>query len=134
MTADEQPGLFDLPDPRRSAERAHARSTDPVTSHEAAASLESDAIRASQQAVYECFRHYGPMYDEEFIQKYGWAARTHGWPEQSPSGLRTRRSELVTRHRKLEDSGRRVLPPGKTRRTIVWQLRGHWPGAETEGC
>lgn len=108
--------------PRYPSEQAHTRRGDPVTSHEAAASIESEAIRASQQAVLECFAHFGPMYDEELVQKYGWTYLSRGWPSQSPSGLRSRRSELVKRHGKLRDSGMKVFPPGKTRRAIVWEL------------
>lgn len=100
---------------------AHARRSDPVTSHEAAASIPSEKIRLSQEAILTVFRRFGPMYDEELQERYGRAQLQLNLPVQSESGIRTRRSELVTKGR-LRDSGRKVTPPGKSRRTIVWEL------------
>lgn len=71
--------------------RAHARTTDPETSHEAARSV--TAFRPRWVAILDCFRAHGPMTDEELAVRY--EARGATVPEQSPSGLRTRRSELV---------------------------------------
>lgn len=97
--------LFD-PEPH-----AVARRTDPWSSHEAAASVTK--VRESQKAVLEALTILGPMTDEELAHQYG------GTPQQSPSGLRTRRSELVELG-KVRDSGqRRVLRSG--RRAIVWE-------------
>ncbi len=72
--------------------RAHARSTDPATSHEAARSIDEGTMYASQQAVLSALRVQGPMTDPEIareIQIHG-DGQTH-----SESRLRTARKELV---------------------------------------
>jgi hypothetical protein len=113
VTQDDQPGLFELqPDPV-----AHARRGDPYTSHAAAASLPSDKIRASQEAVLAVYRRFGPMTQPQLLERY---AADGSLPAQSPSGLRTRSSELVALGL-LRDSGRwAVLPSG--RKSIIWEL------------
>lgn len=99
---------------RRVGPQAVARRTDPGTSWQAARSV--DRIRESQAQVLAILRRYGPMTDEEI------ASVAATWPEgtrQSPSGLRTRRAELVDLG-VVKDSGLR----GKTRSgrsTIVWE-------------
>ena len=70
---------------------ARARSADPDTSHAAAASLAPDKIRLSQHAVLRHLRRNGPMTDTELVDTFD------GKIFQSPSGLRTRRKELVDR-------------------------------------
>lgn len=126
-------GLFDLPEippippiapftvakrvePARRDAVAHARKTNPETSHEAAASVKG--IRASQAAVLSVFRDAGrSMCDDEMERLY---LATTGLPQQSESGVRTRRKELVDAG-KLRDTGQRtVLPSG--RRAILWGL------------
>jgi hypothetical protein len=102
-----QPTLFDKP------RRAHARSTDPATSHAAAASLPD--LRASEIEVLGLFAHVGSrLTDEQLIAR----ARAAGLT-QSDSGLRTRRSELVDLAY-VQDSGVRELT-ATGRRTISWQ-------------
>ena len=71
-------------------EPARARRTDPETSHEAAASIEG--LTARRQAVLEVLRRYGPLTDEELVGIY---EEKRVLPPQSPSGIRTRRNELV---------------------------------------
>jgi len=66
---------------------AHARFSDPETSHEAAEHA-SAKIRESQQAVLSTLRLIGKGSDEQIAAAYV-------GPVQSPSGLRTRRNELV---------------------------------------
>lgn len=69
--------------------QAVARRTDPETSWEAARSV--TGIRESQAEVLRLFKSTGAMTDEEMVSRYEFVdARS-----QSPSGLRTRRSELV---------------------------------------
>lgn len=94
---------------------AHARRGDPATSRDAAASLSADRLRASQQEVLAILREYGPLTDT------GIAVAAHAERvAQSPSGLRTRRAELVALG-KVADSGRREqLPTG--RNSIVWTV------------
>lgn len=71
-------------------DEARARTHDPETSHEAAASVKH--LNARRRAVLVVLSMNGALCDEHMSQKYG---RTPGLPIQSPSGLRTRRNELV---------------------------------------
>lgn len=96
---------------------AHARWSDPVTSHAAAKSLSEEKLRESQEAVLGVFRlWHTPMDDPLMIERY----RGSVTPWQSPSGLRTRRKELVDLGY-LEDSGERFIMPSG-RKSIVWRL------------
>lgn len=103
---------------------AHARRTDPATSHEAAASLSSDKLRRSQEAVLRVLREGEPftgkpMTDERLVEAYEQCVRLWQcqYPKQSPSGIRTRRKELVERGF-VKAMGTTVLASG--RRAIVW--------------
>jgi hypothetical protein len=94
-------------------ETAVARRGDPETSHEAAASV--TGLRDSQAEVLGVIRRRGPMTDEEVLK----VLRDRGERPWTPSGARTRRSELVTAGM-VRDSGRRKrLPTG--RRSILWE-------------
>ena len=95
--------------------KAHARRADPETSHAAAAGISTNQIRESQKEVWALFRHHGSKTDRDMVYK---AARENIC--QSPSGLRTRRDELVTMG-KLQDSGQRTMYDGN-RKHIVWEL------------
>lgn len=106
--------------------QAHARTTDPETSHEAAASV-TPKIRASQEAVHAFLLWYGPATDEEWMRAYvdpleGEVLLRPAPPErpyQSPSGLRSRRAELVVLKRVVDTGERERLASG--RRAIVWR-------------
>lgn len=103
---------------------AHARRTDPDTSHAAAASITEDQLRASQAAVLELFRAFDDVgaTDQKVARHYEARRKRAGWPSQSASGLRTRRKELVDAGF-LEDSGyRETLESG--RKSIVWRVAG----------
>lgn len=96
-----------------------ARDTDPETSHEAAASVEPK-LRQAQTDILGLFRRHSDhrMTDEALV------SLANAWLPldrlQSPSGVRTRRAELV-RAGLIRDSGERVK--GSTgRRMIVWEL------------
>ena len=96
-------------------EHAVARNTDPDTSWEAAQSVGD--VRRSQQEVFDLIRRAGGTTDEELLM----LAKVQGI-RQSPSGLRTRRAELVDKGL-VRDSGRRTR--GRTgRRMIVWEAVG----------
>lgn len=98
---------------------AHARRTDPETSHAAARSIRAEQLRKSQEAVLAVFHAQGAMTDVELVNYYRKRADFARLPQQSESGIRTRRSELVAAGR-VEDSGQRVkLPSG--RNAIVWK-------------
>jgi hypothetical protein len=97
----------------------HARTTDPVTSHEAAASVSN--LTKTQQTILDLFQRVDKrMTDNELIRWYWWAVSNLQAPNASDSGIRSRRAEL-TRAGKLRDSGsRHKLPSG--RNAIVWEL------------
>ncbi len=71
---------------------ARARTRNPETSKAAAQSVRS--VRASHQRVLAMFRAYGDMTDETLAAQLDDAAKTTGVPRMSPSGVRSRRSEL----------------------------------------
>jgi hypothetical protein len=98
---------------------AHARLTDPETSHAAAASI--DRLTDRQGAVLRVFkRNRFAMTDVSLCSMYDVAARKGLVPAQSVSGIRTRRAELVDRGL-IVDTGNRVrLASG--RKAIVWAL------------
>lgn len=100
------------------AAEARARFTDPTTSHAAARSLSEDDLRGSQRAVLACLRVYGPGSDSTISGRYAARREAHGWPRQSPSGLRTRRKELADAGLIVDTGDRVTLPSG--RRSIVW--------------
>lgn len=90
--------------------RARARRNDRKTSHDAAASVSN--ISATQQIVWDAFAQYGAMADAALV------LLLTGTP-LSPSGIRTRRAELVALG-KLVDSGKTTtLPSG--RQSTVWR-------------
>lgn len=90
---------------------AVARATDPNTSWQAAQSIAPEDLRDSQVQVLEILRKHGPLTDEA-IYRY-----VNG--EQSVSGTRTRRSELVDAGL-VRDSGARATTAAG-RNTIVWE-------------
>ncbi len=69
---------------------AHTRHGDPETSHEAASTVGDP--RFSQQAVLSILKQVGPCTDEQLVAAYMLSRQRR----QSPSGIRTRRAELVT--------------------------------------
>jgi hypothetical protein len=92
---------------------AKARRSDPVTSHDAAESV--DNITATQNYILRCLRR--PRVDVELVNAYR-AYKTA--PRASESGIRSRRAELVDRGLVI-DTGKRVrLDSG--RYAIVWGL------------
>lgn len=112
----DQTTIFDAPVieiPTPTATEARARNTDPGTSHEAARSVSE--LRRKQFVVWEMLFSYGPMTDEEIAERYA-----PPYPPQSPSGLRTRRRELVDAGL-VRDTGERKRTKAN-RRTIVWEI------------
>lgn len=93
------------------------RPTDPETSHAAA-----DSVRAerggSRSAILGVLALIGPTTDTGLIQAYLSLAELGEVPPQSPSGIRTRRKELVVQGR-VVDTGERVqLISGRL--SVVW--------------
>ena len=99
------------------SELAHARNTDPETSHEAAASVKP--LWSARGAVLRMFVLFGPMCDKKLIERYG-----HGQdlltPRQSDSGIRSRRAELVRSGYLIDTGYRERLDTGRL--SIVWGL------------
>ena len=93
-----------------------ARNTDPTTSHNAAASVATDTVTRTQAFILEALRAHGPLTDEQLCQRIADVERK----PVSVSGIRTRRSELVTAGRVI-DTGRRQ-PTLTGRSAIVWSL------------
>ena len=95
-------------------ETAHARSSDPETSHEAAASIKD--IAATQFKVWMLFSAFPDgATDEELLRR----ARQTGLLI-SDSGLRTRRSELVSKGLVEWSGEKRTTVSGRS--TRVWRL------------
>lgn len=99
---------------------SQARHGDPQTSHDAAVSLLD--LPRSRAAVLQVLEADGPMCDENLVAVYrGWANEGRV-PHQSPSGVRTRRSELVDAGL-VEKSGERVESAVSGRWMTVWRSR-----------
>lgn len=104
-----------------------ARRTDPPTSHAAAESAKPSAgairahvLEALRQAAREGLRG---LTDEELVDLFG----ARGWPG-TPSGIRTRRRELVDEEPPplVADSGN-TRPTRSGRSSIVWVARPTGP-------
>lgn len=92
----------------------HARTTDPRTSHEAAASVSN--VTETQQNIYTLLVF--PMTDDELVDAYDRMAGSNGWKLASPSGIRSRRAELVDLGLVKDTGERRKSWSG--RQAIVW--------------
>jgi hypothetical protein len=102
------PGQLDI---FNATARAVARNTDPQTSWDAARSVTE--IRPRQQAILDHLADHGPQTDEEIALFYKGV-------RQSPSGLRTRRCELVEMGLVVDSGDRRRMASG--RMAIVWDI------------
>lgn len=102
-----------LESPRRRSRRGGSE-----TSLQAAESVVD--LRENQRAVRAALERLGRATDERLVAYYRANAGIEtGWPEQSESGIRTRRHELVEQGF-AEDSGRKAeITTG--RQAIVWQ-------------
>lgn len=106
----------------RPADSPLARRTDPAESHAAAKSVTD--VTAKQRAVYDCLALAAdPLTDHGIAGAYQANREQYGWPEQSASGLRTRRNELAARGI-IVRAGTTKLPTG--RNAATWTLA---PGA-----
>jgi hypothetical protein len=94
-------------------DRAVARRTDPGTSWAAANSLDPTVLRSSQRAVLTILQDIGPMTDAELCARMA--------PAMSPSGARSRRSELVAKGLVYDTGKRERLHSGRW--AIVWAAR-----------
>lgn len=71
---------------------ARARAGDPDTSAQAAATVGD--LRPRQRAVYDLLAKAGPMADDRLVLRYAALQGRGQVPPQTPSSIRTRRSEL----------------------------------------
>jgi hypothetical protein len=95
-------GYHDPSEPRHEPagdddEEPRARATDPPESHAAAASVVDLSER--QAAIVKVFRIYGSMEDDQLVERYGKLVGLYPeqYPQQSASGIRTRRHELTVK-------------------------------------
>lgn len=94
--------------------KARARKSDPATSHAAASSVKG--IRFSQFAVLRALGKIKSGTDLDIADAY---EHEYGVIHpQSPSGLRTRRAELVDAGLVVDTGQRKRLPSG--RQAVVW--------------
>jgi hypothetical protein len=94
------------------------RATDPETSREAGLSLDQAKVTKLMRNIYDMLS-VSPMYDEQLIRRYNLLREMEGWDMASPSGIRTRRSDLVKLGWVKDSGDRAVLPSG--RKSIVWK-------------
>ena len=94
-------------------DQAHARKTDPSTSHAAAASMKPAKLAHQRRLVYETLKARGPMTDWDLVNCL---------PGESPSGVRTRRKELASAGLVCDSGGKQRLPSGRA--AIVWRVTG----------
>jgi hypothetical protein len=95
----------------------HARTLDPSTSHQAAASILE--TRTTMSVILHILAK-GSATDEVIGYVYDGLVAADRAPMASPSGLRSRRAELVELEL-VQDSGER-RPLSSGRRAIVWQI------------
>ena len=98
------------------SEFAHARNTDPETSHEAAASVKG--LGAARDAVLWMFKRHGNLCDTELIYYYKSYVGSRRVPVQSDSGIRSRRAELVKSGHLIATHQYATLKTG--RRSVIW--------------
>ena len=98
---------------------AHARNSDPLTSHKAADSV--DGVTELQDRILQLFELANNGFtDEELVRRY---IRDFGsFYPASESSIRSRRSELVQRGFLRATEARRLTKMG--RESTVWQLAG----------
>lgn len=97
---------------------AHARTTDPQTSHMAAASV--GKVQELQDRLVDMFGA-GPMTDLHLVRVYNLLSdTTPSYPPATPQNLRSRRAELVKQGKVHDTKQREIGPSG--RKFVVWGL------------
>lgn len=76
-------------------DRAHARTSDPETSKVVAANIAPAKRTALQLRILRAFEIMGPMHDAALYEVVTQMERNLGLKPSSPSGVRSRRSELA---------------------------------------
>lgn len=93
-----------------------ARKSDPVTSHEAANSVDEFKATQTQEAILKLLKQ--AMTDQDLVFDYHVAVIRGDAPKASESGIRSRRAELAER-KLVVPVGYKKLESG--RRAIVWE-------------
>ena len=93
-----------------------ARKADPITSHEAADSVDEFKATETQQAILKLLKR--PMTDQDLVFDYQVMFLNGLAPRASESGIRSRRAELAALEL-VVPVGFKVLESG--RRAIVWE-------------
>lgn len=94
----------------------NARTSDPTTSFEAAGSVRN--ITETQSNILLLLTL--PMTDDELVDAFDRFASSNGWKLASPSGIRSRRAELVAAGLVKDTGERRKSWSG--RQSIVWTV------------
>lgn len=104
--------------------RAKSRASDPSTSRSAAASVKG--MTDKRKFVLDLFKAKRSMTDEELVREYNAVASKKGWDQQSESGLRSRRAELVALGMlapgKMRDGNPLVTIGANGRKRTVWTV------------
>ena len=74
--------------------KARARNTDPITSHEAAATITTPELHTRMEMVEQLLKAW-PMADEELVSLFESAANAGLCKMASPQGVRSARANLV---------------------------------------
>jgi hypothetical protein len=93
-----------------------ARNTDPITSHEAADSVDEFKATETQEAILKLLKR--PMVDQDLVFEYQVTFLNGLAPRASESGIRSRRAELSALGL-VVPVGYEVLESG--RRAIKWE-------------
>lgn len=96
-----------------------AKIGDPTTSHNAAGTV--DGVTDAQARVVVLLARYGAATDEDLADRYQRMIRLLGWPLISPSGLRTRRAELVERGDVIASDVEGRTASGRS--ATIWRLK-----------
>jgi len=94
-----------------------ARATDPWTSKDAAMRV---AVQPLQDRLLYLFEKGFPMTDDQLIETYEWQAGLYHWKPATPSGIRSRRAELVNAGYLIDTGKTRLTASG--RHSIMWGL------------
>jgi hypothetical protein len=102
---------------------AHARLTDPETSHEAADTVSDvTVLQGNILQLFKIARNRGRflLTDDDTVEIYGEEREQRGWAPATPQSIRSRRSELVTKGYIVFDGRYGLTVNG--RRTRGWKL------------
>jgi hypothetical protein len=98
-------------------DEAHARTSHPVTSHEAARSV--TRLPDRQRAVLRVLKLFGPLHNDGLIEQYRKEKERMMLPVQTDQSIRSRRSELTDLGLVIDTGHKAILESG--RRAIVWR-------------